>query len=216
VSAKNRPDKTGQKKPEVPFDRYYTPRWAVEQTMREILPTLMLPDNAKILDAGCGRGIWSQVLREFMPKAWIMGIDNDESLEKHAYMDEQVTGDFLVPGAPLVASGNFFDLVMGNPPYSYALPFILKSMQIGHRVMFLVRQGFMSSQARCQFFRARTPNAVWILSHRPAFSNPVYATKPTDTDQTDYCVMVWDKKSLISAPPTLLRWMPEVPREQRR
>lgn len=217
MSAKNRPDLTGQKKPVVPFDRYYTPRWLVEQVMREILPMLMLPDDAKVLDAGCGRhAIWSLVLHEVMPKARIVGIDNDETIPMPYGPGWTYIQDNFLGWVPAKYAVGPFDLVMGNPPYTYALPFMQHALRLSPRVMFLVRQGFMSSKERAAFFRDNSPNGVWIFAHRPAFTNPVYETKPTDTDQTDYCMILWDRKSLISAPPTLLRWMPEVPLGERR
>ncbi|MEO2117472.1 MAG: N-6 DNA methylase [Methanocaldococcus sp.] len=91
------------------------------ETPKEIAELMInlstIPKNGLVLDTGCGKGIFLEVLREFRYKNCV-GIEIDKDLYNHckAKFDEFeiILGDYL--------SHNFkekFDLIVGNPPYAH-------------------------------------------------------------------------------------------------
>jgi len=87
------------------------------ETPREIACLLVelasVGEDAFVLDTGCGRGVFLQVLKERGCKN-IYGIEVDEELFRHCreHFENVILGDFL--------SDEFeqpFDLIVGNPPY---------------------------------------------------------------------------------------------------
>ncbi|HII59542.1 TPA: N-6 DNA methylase [Methanocaldococcus jannaschii] len=100
------------------------------ETPKEIAELMInlstIPKNGLVLDTGCGKGIFLEVLREFGYKNCV-GIEIDKDLYNHckAKFDEFeiILGDYL--------SYNFkekFDLIIGNPPYAHfnSLPEFIK------------------------------------------------------------------------------------------
>jgi hypothetical protein len=76
-----------------------------------------------------------------------------------------------------------WDLALGNPPYSSAMPFIKKTLELAPIVVFLLRLGFLCSQGRSSWLRANTPTII-PLSRRPSFTG-------NGTDRYDYAWFVW-------------------------
>lgn len=94
-------------------------------------------------------------------------------------------GDFLDPvtieGLPRP------DVIIGNPPYSHALPFVARCLDVadGHAwVLMLLRLGFLESEERAGFLRRHPPD-VYPLSRRPSFNGGV------STDASAYAWFVW-------------------------
>lgn len=84
--------------------------------------------------------------------------------------------------------GRKFDIIAANPPFSKALPFIWKSLDLlqPHGVMiYLLRLSFLSSKQRMPLYAERPPAEVHILQRRPSFS---YDGK---TDMSEYAFYVW-------------------------
>jgi adenine-specific DNA-methyltransferase len=91
------------------------------ETPKEIAELMVklstIPKNGLVLDTGCGKGVFLEVLKEFGYKNCV-GIEIDKDLYNHckAKFDEFkiILGDYL--------SYNFkekFDLIIGNPPYAH-------------------------------------------------------------------------------------------------
>jgi SAM-dependent methyltransferase len=163
-------------------DFFETPAWAVHA----ILPHLPhLPSGGRVLDPGCGTGA---ILRALTGKAPLQagvlgppfeltdlyGVELDPARAEKARrvffaarLEHHVTvADFLLP------SGETFDLVVGNPPYSLALEFVERSLELTrHRrgtVAMLLRLCWLGSQERASFHREH-PSDVYVLPRRPSF-----------------------------------------------
>jgi len=82
------------------------------------------------------------------------------------------------------------DLIMTNPPFAQAMPFILKSLKEAKTVIYLLRLNFLGSQKRKQFWQMIPPTHLYVLSHRPKFIN-------NRTDATEYAWFCWDSGNFV-------------------
>ncbi len=189
------------KKASVPHDRYYTPAWVVRQCCDFVIPTVGL-EVGSVLEPSAGTGSFVRALRARYPGACIHA--NDIDPYRYPEATQGFRGDFLAfePNAR-----GPYDMVVGNPPYTRAMPFIEHGLTLGTVVIFLLRQGFLASAGRNEFFRTRPPTYVFQLAHRPSF------TGDKKTDAADYCFVVWDRRR--SAGTTKLHWLPTVPKALR-
>lgn len=156
----------------------------------------------RILDTGCGTGIWGRALVENvggldMNMLSLFGIDIENRFKEDKYpYDEVVIADYFQYGFPFK-----FDLIVGNPPYKYAEEFIrisFSSLKQDGVLAFLLRTTFLNSQKRTMsLYKEHPPKTVYISGRRPSFSGD----KKTSAD--DYCVIVW-KKDYIGE--TNLKW----------
>lgn len=191
------------KKASLPHDQYYTPEWVVRQCCEVVLP-LAQPSTDRILEPSAGHGVFVEALRQQYPRATIHANDIDAINHQPQRMRYQ--------GADHTYAVNFLDfqppdpqpygLCVGNPPYSLALRFIEHALTMSECVVFLLRQGFLSSAKRNPFFRASPPIHVFQLAHRPSFTND------RQTDFADYCFVVWDRRRNPRV--TKLHWLPTV------
>ena len=80
------------------------------------------------------------------------------------------------------------NLVITNPPYSAALPFIHKTLPKANCSFFFLRLNFLAARSREQWFKANPLKALIVSSERPSF------TDDGRTDATDYGWFVWEKE----------------------
>lgn len=186
------------KRPSLPNDPYFTPAWVVRQSIQQIVP-LICPVPARIIEPGAGHGCFVKHLRQRYHGAHITAID---IVEQYSWPEatESIYGDFLT------AELGRYDLAIGNPPYSLALPFVERCLCISKTTILLLRQGFLSSARRNSFFRMHGPGDVFVLAHRPSF------TGDERGDSADYCFCCWGRKRNGT---TRLHWLPTVPLAER-
>lgn len=183
-------------------DVYITPLWCVRQGIREVLKGM---HYERILDPGAGTGRFTQELRKAYPDSRIVAIDNHPDMGP--WPDATVSirdRDFLT-----FRPKQRFDLVMGNPPFTYAEEFARHALSISTNVVFLLRQGFLSSKERVPFWKEFPPFAVKIIVHRPKF------IEGKGGDSSDYCWVSWGpmRDHLSYA---MLDWASPLSKEERR
>jgi hypothetical protein len=192
------------------LDPYYTPGWVVQQCIDSVLP-FVCPVPRSILEPGAGQGAFVRPLRARYPDAHLTAVDVDPydwpeaNIQLHQDLFE---AEFLFR----------FDLIVGNPPFSRALDFVQWSLSHAKATVFLLRQGFLSSAKRNQFFRLHRPSDVFILANRPSF-------KGETSDKSDYCFVCWGRPGSTNDVANLglqrftgttnLHWLPAVPLAQR-
>lgn len=198
------------KKKSIEGDRYYTPPWCVRQCMDYVLPSAMDFESPKtILEPGAGGGAFVMSLRETYPDAIIHANDIDPTAGPWKGAEESLHDDFLKWGVTPLDSGARYDLAVGNPPFTYAMEFVKKALDTANVVVYILRQGFMSSDKRCAFLRDEfPPSYVHIVPHRPSF------TADGGTDSADYAWITWQRKRSLGK--TIIRWLPSVPLEERK
>jgi len=185
-------------------DEYFTPDWVVRQCMKHVLPYVCPFPLSRIIDPGAGHGVFVRQLRAHYLNSHITAIDINHRFGPWPNADASVYGDYLDTNNERL---DHFDLAVGNPPFSLAMQFVTRSLVLADTVVFLLRQGFLSSAKRNTFFRMRPPQHIFILAHRPCF----YSYDPS-TDKADYCFVCWGKPTGT----TYLHWLPTIPVNERR
>ena len=184
-------------KPRAAFDFYETePDFCVAAmgAMRD----MGIPEPKKILDPGCGTGVWGWAAKQVWPKALVHGVElqaqssfnrkNDGNQYQWGRYSKVHWGQDYLTFNPKVR----FDLVIGNPPYRLAEEFVRKSFRLVNPVtgyiVFLLRLAFLEGQKRADdLWRVIPPARVFVLPRRPSFGG--YNGK---TDATAYGLFVWD------------------------
>lgn len=145
-------------------DKYMTPVWCVH----ELLRGLNRPVKS-FLEPCRGTGnIYNHV-----------GADRKFSCE----IDEGV--NYFNTPCPQV------ELIITNPPFRFALPFLKKSLTEADTVCYLLRLNFLGSQKRKPFWQANPPTNLVVLSRRPSFTFG-------GTDATEYAWFIWDRAKLFN------------------
>lgn len=207
-----------KKKKSIEGDRYYTPDWLVKQCVDLVLPVVCIQPPKTILEPSAGTGRFVRALRARYEKATIAACDLMPPNENPwPEADESLFGDYL----GLELAPNSFDLTIGNPPFTPALEMIQHALTHSRRLVFLLRQGFLSTAKRAEFFRKHRPTYVFIVANRPAFDvppevllDPEYEWTEGQGDSADYCFACWDQTRPTEA--TYLDWLPDVPLDVRK
>lgn len=178
-----------------PFDYYPTPEWCVHR----LLEADILPNKKEIwLEPSAGDGA---VIRAVSSFAKTQG---DSVVRYNPYwVAYEIQPRFKVGLESLVDSSkvhieNFLDIgdrlalgvtpkvIIGNPPYSCALEFVKKSMDLdADYIAFLLRISFLGSNERSSFMREHMPG-IYILPNRPSFDG-------NGSDTSEYAWFVWKK-----------------------
>jgi 16S rRNA G1207 methylase RsmC len=141
-----------------------------------------------ILEPSAGNGNIIKALRNKNIKGNIMALElreeEYESLNKIS--DELIITDFLQ-----WETDRKFDIIIGNPPFTYAKEFVEKCLGLlsdNGKLIFLLRTAFLESKSRYEFWQQNPLGSLYVLSKRPSFING-------KTDATSYSWFVWDKST---------------------
>ena len=172
------------------FDANYTPAWCVHRLLDHPAFAEIIGDarSGVWLDpcAGDGaivRAVQSHPAGIFRP-GWIVSEIRGEcrgALEKlPGLVVPPVVGDFLADGD----DDRIADVVLTNPPYRWAGDFLEACSRRARFVCFLLRLGFLESEARHAVV-SRCPPDVYLLPQRPSFDGE-------GVDATTYGWQLWD------------------------
>lgn len=79
-----------------------------------------------------------------------------------------------------------FDVLITNPPFTYAQEFIDKSLSESDSVWYLLRLNYLGSEKRSEWWYGKEPTHLLVLSARPSFIDG------GGTDATEYAWFGWD------------------------
>lgn len=199
-------------------DCYNTPLWCV----RHLLAHLPLPGGHWLEPcAGTGnivQGVsredvyWTayEINENLGPDIEAAGVDYCRRLDQP--VDVRIE-DFLTAAESLRSSdslfGTPFDVVITNPPYSFAQEFIGACLPLAPWVIMLLRVNYLASAGRAAWLREHTPD-VYVLANRPSFVSG-------RTDATEYAWVVWHGEPTAMVPRSEGRLvvLPSVPRSER-
>lgn len=181
-------------------DEYQTPVWAVEKIIAQI--------------------DWNQSIRFSEPCLGEGNIFNNVPLPHNLKSCYTKNEDYLMIHIPKATS---CDLIITNPPFCLALPFLRKSLKEATTVIYLLRLNFLESKERKPFWVMNPLTHLFVLSERLSFvwvcspgrkiggCGNVYKPgevvrcecgKPlTKTDSTGYGWFCWDYGRLIKKKP---------------
>lgn len=161
-----------------PDDWYRTPSAAT----RPILPWIIGPGMQTVLDPACGDGAILDDVRASFPRLRTLGFEIDPSRAATC----GVKGHVVLHGDALTRSALDWraDIIVMNPPFALAMPFIERALGTDAPVACLLRIAYLASQKRAQFWRDH-PADVFVLPRRPSF------TSDGKTDSADYMWAVW-------------------------
>jgi len=154
--------KRGAKRHESDF--YATPESAFLPLLPFIMEVVDHYGRGQVWDPACGDGR----LIKSMRKAGIEAGGSDLNVDYDFLKDE----------------GNHL-FVVTNPPFSLALEFCNHAIQHADHAFMLLRLNFLASKKRRDWWNAHKPDALFILSERPSF------TENGKTDATDYAWFYW-------------------------
>lgn len=165
-------------------DFYATP----ENVVTKIVDKLELSPGLKVLEPGAGNGNICKVLKENCPRIELTGLEirEEEKETLEGICDNVVITNFLE-----WETEEKYDVIVGNPPYTYALEFIKKALDRltdDGKLVLLLRTSFLESKTRHEFWQENPVSALFVLSQRPSFIKG-------GTDSSSYSWFIWDKKA---------------------
>ena len=170
-----------------PYDFYATPPEVIENLLKHI--DLNKYGN-RILEPSAGNGNFCRVIKQYYPNKHITALEirNEERNNLELYSDEVIINDYLK-----LDTNNKYNIIIGNPPYSKAIDFVNKSLQLLNRdsgvLIFLLRTAFLESKSRYKFWQDNPLTALYTLSKRPSFTGK-------GTDATSYSWFIWDNSTI--------------------
>ena len=177
ISATNRGSKRARS------DFYSTPQGCVENFLNN-----HKLQHGNILEPSAGNGNVIETIRDRGYKNHITSLELREEEENilNKYSDKVIIDDFLK-----WKTDKKYKTIIGNPPYSLALDFIEKSLELledDGELIFLLRTALLESKKRYEFWQKNPVNKLYVLANRPSFTGK-------GTDATSYSWYVWKKNS---------------------
>lgn len=168
-----------------PQDFYATPIDCVENFIDKYGGVI----SGSILEPSAGNGNIIQALRNKNIQGDITAIElrNEELEWLSKISDTVILGDFLGE----LNHDKKYNVIIGNPPYTYAREFVEKCLTMlkeDGKLIFLLRTAFLESKSRYDFWQKNPISGLYVLSKRPSFING-------RTDATSYSWFVWDKST---------------------
>ena len=166
-----------------PYDFYATP----VEVVKNFLSNYKLPEG-NILEPSAGNGNIIQSIKEF---GYLNNITAIEIREEERDNLTQISDKVIIDDFLKWESDKEYDIIIGNPPYSYAKEFIEKCFKISNEntiIIMLLRTAFLESKSRYEFWQQHPLSGLYVLSKRPSFTGK-------GTDATSYAWFVWDNRT---------------------
>ena len=176
---------TGRGAKRKPYDFYATPIDCVENFINNYGIDKI---KGNILEPSAGSGNIIQALRQRKVQGIITALElrEEERDSLTQISDKVIIGNFLE-----WEPDKEYDVIIGNPPYTYAREFIEKCFKIANKntvIIMLLRTAFLESKSRYEFWQQHPLSGLYTLSKRPSFTGK-------GSDATSYSWFIWDNKT---------------------
>lgn len=182
-------------------DRVENDFYATNPKATEALLKCEVFEGLKFLEPCAGAGHIADVIKKHYPRATVDCVD----IEDRGYPGTEIA-DFLK-----LETAKKYNAIITNPPYSLALEFIQKSIQMlednGKIAMFLKLQ-FLEGEKRRQFFEEYPPTKIYVFRKRMAtWRNG----EPKDQNGKNWATtmchawFIWEKGSKATDP--IIKWL---------
>lgn len=139
--------------------------------VRAALFTAEIDTPRAVLDVGAGDGVWGKAARERWPEAYIVGVEVRDVLKPDGYDWWFSPCDFLQYEQP---SAGWYDMVIGNPPFKFAEPFVRNGLHLledDDYLLYLLPLAFLTSEGRANgLFKQHPPLKVVVSAQRISFT----------------------------------------------
>jgi predicted RNA methylase len=194
-------DESGRRK----FDAYFTSD-AVATALVERLSADCFWRGGTVLEPSAGRGAFVRAIGKTDPCPDAIFANDMDPLrveELKALNAAESELPLIIPScSDFLQLGGAYDLILGNPPYSHAEEHARKALALRARcgvVAFLLRLGFLESEARVPFWKEHPASKVYVLSQRPSFTGG-------GTDNCPYGFFVWDRCCRTQTTMEVISW----------
>lgn len=199
MSAKNR---SGSSKA---HDRYLTPPRLARAAFERLyeLYGAELYGATRFLEPGAGPGTFCRIARDYGVKLKdVVGVElhSSEGCAEAGY--KLVKADFLLWKTKEVGQPRF-DLIVSNPPFTYAEEFIRHSwslLNIGGFMLYLARIGLAGTKTRRALWNDVPLKEIWLCRPRPSF------VSEGGSDASEYAFFLIQKRIAKPEPP-VFRWL---------
>ena len=168
-----------------PYDFYATPINVIKNLLNNID---LNKYGDKVLEPSAGNGNICRIVKSYYPNKSVTALEiREEELESLTQCsDEVIIDDYLK-----IDMKSKYSIIIGNPPYSKAVEFVNKSLELLEKngvLIFLLRTAFLESKSRYKFWQENPLSGLYTLSKRPSFTGK-------GTDATSYSWFIWDKQT---------------------
>lgn len=168
-----------------PYDFYATPIDCVENFINNYGIDRI---KGNILEPSAGNGNIIQALRRKKIQGTITALElRDEERDNLTQISDKVIIDNFLEWE----ADKDYDIIIGNPPYTYAREFIEKCFKIANEntvIIMLLRTAFLESKSRYEFWQQHPLSGLYTLSKRPSFTGK-------GSDATSYSWFIWDNRT---------------------
>lgn len=146
------------KKPRPEYDFYTTPVADVEKALRVVLAEVDVLSRLTILDPCAGNGAFAKAIQN-ISSHWL--VDQWDIVQRHQVLNRVTDFTKVV----CEHEPHKYDMVAMNPPYTHALEFIEKALDMvrpGGLVVAFLKLDFLAGRKRQALFERGNLHSVWV------------------------------------------------------
>lgn len=185
--------------PRTPRDRYDTDG----ALTAAVVPLLGIQAGQTVLEPHVGGGAWVGPLLAAGAEVHVADIDPEAQGLRAPGVASAVVRDFIDPDVGPDYRRDFFDWVVGNPPFADFDRHVVAAFHAARNVALVCRITWLMSSSRAALLAMMPPRLVLALSPRPSF------TGDGSSDQAPSVVVVWSVGEIWET-----RWLPVLWRRQ--
>ena len=174
---------------------------------------LQFKETSRILDVGCGTGVWGKAAKTIYPQSQLTGVEInsdivvDSNLDIHNIYDLIYIGDYI--NKYTVGEHSLYDLIVGNPPYSSATNGHLAEDIVLTSLTRLTDNGYLGLLLKSEFKASARRYENIFKNYAPLFEyqcvqRPNWVNYKKGSNTIEYSFFIWGKEVNDE---TCVRWL---------